>query len=195
MGSANAETTPAEHRPQRPTERSAPTQHAEGRTGDCPGPRKETATGRTVTRGGGALASPVVCWGRLGGGGQMGGLMQNCRRQGPSCRCGHRAGGCTARGPARHTPCPRRPVPPRPQAQARHGVHTEPAGRDEARHRDAGPAVCWRRGGPEEEHEQEPDEVLRRRALLREASASSLRLPCASERLCACGCSFTARPM
>ena len=35
-----------EHRPQRPTERSDPTQHAEGRTGDCPGPRKETATRR-----------------------------------------------------------------------------------------------------------------------------------------------------
>ena len=30
-----------EHRPQRPTERSNPTQHAKGRTGDCPGPRKE----------------------------------------------------------------------------------------------------------------------------------------------------------
>ena len=28
-----------EHRPQRPTERSDPTQHAKGRTGDCPGPR------------------------------------------------------------------------------------------------------------------------------------------------------------
>ena len=27
-----------EHRPQRPTERSDPTQHAKGRTGDCPGP-------------------------------------------------------------------------------------------------------------------------------------------------------------
>ena len=33
-----------EHRSQRPTERSDPTQHAKGRTGDCPGPRKETAT-------------------------------------------------------------------------------------------------------------------------------------------------------
>ena len=42
-----------EHRPQRPTERSDPTQHAKGRTGDCPGPRKETATRRHVTRGGG----------------------------------------------------------------------------------------------------------------------------------------------
>ena len=40
-----------EDRPQRPTERSDPTQHAKGRTGDCPGPRKETATRRTVTRG------------------------------------------------------------------------------------------------------------------------------------------------
>ena len=40
-----------EHRPQRPTERSDPTQHAKGRTGDCPGPRKGTATRRNVTRG------------------------------------------------------------------------------------------------------------------------------------------------
>ena len=43
-----------EHRPQRPTERSDPTQHAKGRAGDCPGPRKETAPRRTnVTQGGG----------------------------------------------------------------------------------------------------------------------------------------------
>ena len=41
-----------EHRPQRPTERSDPTQHAKGRTGDCPGPRKETTTRRHVTQGG-----------------------------------------------------------------------------------------------------------------------------------------------
>ena len=40
-----------EHRPQRPTERSDPTQHAKGRTGGCPGPRKDTTTGRNVTRG------------------------------------------------------------------------------------------------------------------------------------------------
>ena len=40
-----------EHRPQRPTERSDPTQHAQGRTGDCPGPRKETTTRRNVTQG------------------------------------------------------------------------------------------------------------------------------------------------
>ena len=42
-----------EHRLQRPTERSDPTQHAKGRTGDCPGSRKETATRRNVTQGGG----------------------------------------------------------------------------------------------------------------------------------------------
>ena len=40
-----------EHRPQRPTERSDPTQHAKGRPGDCPGPRKGTTTRRNVTRG------------------------------------------------------------------------------------------------------------------------------------------------
>ena len=45
-----------EHRPQRPTERSDPTQHAKGRTGDCPGPRKrncnptECHTGRGQQR-------------------------------------------------------------------------------------------------------------------------------------------------
>ena len=39
-----------EHRPQRPTERSNPTQHAKGRTGDCRGPRKETTTRRNVTQ-------------------------------------------------------------------------------------------------------------------------------------------------
>ena len=40
-----------EHRPQRPTERSDPTQHAKGRAGDCPGPRKGATTRRNVTRG------------------------------------------------------------------------------------------------------------------------------------------------
>ena len=42
-----------EHRPQRPTEHSHPTQHAKGRTGDCPGPRKGATTRRNVTQGGG----------------------------------------------------------------------------------------------------------------------------------------------
>ena len=41
-----------EHRPQRPTERSDPTQHAKGRTGDRPGPRKGATTRRNVTQGG-----------------------------------------------------------------------------------------------------------------------------------------------
>ena len=41
------------HGPRRPSERGAPTQHAEGRTGDCPGPREETTTRRHVTRGAG----------------------------------------------------------------------------------------------------------------------------------------------
>ena len=56
-----------EHRPQRPTERSDPTQHAKGRTGDCPGPLKETTARRNVTRGGwtpllkGSLASAGHC--------------------------------------------------------------------------------------------------------------------------------------
>ena len=48
-----------EHRPQRPTESSDPTQHAKGRTGDRPGPRKETATRRNVTRGWGAGPPPL----------------------------------------------------------------------------------------------------------------------------------------
>ena len=41
-----------EHWPQWPTESSAPTQHAKGRAGDCPGPRKQTTTRRNVTQGG-----------------------------------------------------------------------------------------------------------------------------------------------
>ena len=40
-----------EHRPQRPTERSDPTQHAKGRMGDCPGPRKGATTRWNVTQG------------------------------------------------------------------------------------------------------------------------------------------------
>ena len=50
-----------EHRPQRPTERSDPTQHAKGRADDCPGPRKGTTTRRNVTQGGGGGAR---CHGR-----------------------------------------------------------------------------------------------------------------------------------
>ena len=51
-----------EHQPQRPRERSDPTQYAKGRTGDCPGPRKGTTTRRNVTQGGTEpLPSPVSC--------------------------------------------------------------------------------------------------------------------------------------
>ena len=49
-----------EHRPQRPTESSDRTQHAKGRTGDCPGPRKETTTRRNVTQGGGVFEDTPV---------------------------------------------------------------------------------------------------------------------------------------
>ena len=42
-----------EHRPQQPTKRSDPTQHAKGRMGDCPEPRKQTATQRNVIGRGG----------------------------------------------------------------------------------------------------------------------------------------------
>ena len=42
-----------EHWPQRSTESSDPTQHAKGRTGDRPGPRKGATTRRNVTQGGG----------------------------------------------------------------------------------------------------------------------------------------------
>ena len=48
-----------EHRLQRPTESSNPTQHAKGRTGDCPGPRKGATTRRNVTQaGGGGFSLP-----------------------------------------------------------------------------------------------------------------------------------------
>ena len=46
-----------EHRPQRPTERSDPTQHAKGRTGDRPGPHKGATTRRNVTQGGQGLGA------------------------------------------------------------------------------------------------------------------------------------------
>ena len=51
VGGGGGERHQQEHWPQRPTERSDPTQHAKGRTGDCPGPRKGATTRRHVTRG------------------------------------------------------------------------------------------------------------------------------------------------
>ena len=58
-----------EHRPQRPTESSDPTQHAKGRTGDGPGPRKETTTRRNVTQGGGGGMGVLERPCTVGGGG------------------------------------------------------------------------------------------------------------------------------
>ena len=54
-----------EHRPQRLTERSDPTQHAKGRTRDCPGPRKGATTRRNVTQGGGGAEKGVLVSGAL----------------------------------------------------------------------------------------------------------------------------------
>ena len=61
-----------EHWQQQPPDCSDPTQHTKGRTGDCPGPCKETTIQRNVTQGGGGGAStdplrwgttlPAVCW-------------------------------------------------------------------------------------------------------------------------------------
>ena len=69
-----------EHRPLWPTERSDPTQHAKGRTGDCPGPRKETATRRNVTRGVGGWHG---CPSKEGGGGGDVGLEKWASVPGP----------------------------------------------------------------------------------------------------------------
>ena len=92
-----------EHRPQRPTERSNPTQHAKGRTGDCPGPRKGTATGRNVTQGGG---------GGLWGGGRIGWpvLQAVCESPGRPAVIPRRVASC-GRGGAlwRASPLPNRP--------------------------------------------------------------------------------------
>ena len=79
LGSANAEPRTRkrhqqEHRPQRLTESSDPTQHAEGRTGDCPGPRKGATTRRNVTQGGGVP--------NQFGGGKFGGSKEQGRRHG-----------------------------------------------------------------------------------------------------------------
>ena len=58
LGSANAETTPAGAPAAAADKSSDPTQHAKGRTGDCPGPSQQTATRRNVTQGD---ANAFVC--------------------------------------------------------------------------------------------------------------------------------------
>ena len=66
-----------EHRPQRPTESSDPTQHAKGRTCDRPGPRKGATTRRNVTQGAACCEPRGAGWGGNesnghGGGGRAG---------------------------------------------------------------------------------------------------------------------------
>ena len=61
LGSANAETTPARAPAVAPTESSNPTQHAKGRTGDCPGPRKGATTRRNVTQGVAFESRRILC--------------------------------------------------------------------------------------------------------------------------------------
>ena len=71
-----------EHRPQRPTERSDPTQHAKGRTGDCPGPRKGATTRRNVTQGG--LQWQILAQQKCA---QIMSWYLNVRSHGSGCRC------------------------------------------------------------------------------------------------------------
>ena len=75
-----------EHRPQRPTEHIDPTQHAKGRTGDCPGPHKGATTRRNVTQGG----TPRRCVVPGGGGALSGawerGGQRELERPGPGMR-------------------------------------------------------------------------------------------------------------
>ena len=67
-----------EHRPQRPTESSDPTQHAKGRTGDCPGPRKGATTRRNVTQGGPGAAMLLPHRGCQEAGTNVGDLCDSC---------------------------------------------------------------------------------------------------------------------
>ena len=69
-----------EHRPQRPTESSDPTQHAKGRTGDCPGPRKGATTRRNVTQGAGDRLRGCGGWRPTASGGLRGGPATRRRR-------------------------------------------------------------------------------------------------------------------
>ena len=81
-----------EHRPQQPTESSDPAQHAKGRTGDCWGPRKETATRWNVTQG--VPQPPPLGW-VAGGGTEPPGWAPPTER-GPRCtqslRCARTVG-------------------------------------------------------------------------------------------------------
>ena len=92
-----------EHRPQRPTERSDPTQHAKGRTGDRPGPRKGATTRRNVAQG---VQAPCLCvcrsrapwvWG--GGPGHRVRAQRHTSPAGLWSSRGRLCGGCVCPGP------------------------------------------------------------------------------------------------
>ena len=100
-----------EHRPQRPPESSDPTQHAKGRTGDRPGPRKGATTRRNVTQGAGVGVKNLCLEGFERGSGTKGSEVP-------------RHGSRSDRGQRRHCKAPRAglcPQPPRPPR------HTPPA--------------------------------------------------------------------
>ena len=92
--------------PQRPSEQSD-TQHAKGRTGDCPGPRTETATRRNVRWGGGGLSGGAVSRAPPFGG--RSGFSQRGSRAAPSLQSNVRGGTVWAEPPERRpcqTSCP-----------------------------------------------------------------------------------------
>ena len=101
-----------EHRPQWPTERSDLTQHAKGRKGDCPGPRKETTTRRTVTQGG----SIELFW----GGGSLSRGLYRPPPPGDECPPAHVVHK-RMRLPSYAAALP--PPPSRPQQSAGHAQH------------------------------------------------------------------------
>ena len=89
-----------EHRPQRPTESSDPMQHAKGRTGDCPGPRKRTTTRRNVTQGGGGTHDQ----GRSACVLSLVRQPENCLERGDGGGMGARRGGRGRKGLPCHSP-------------------------------------------------------------------------------------------
>ena len=112
-----------EHRPQQPTESSDPTQHAKGRTGDRPGPRKGATTRRNVTQGVGVRGEAM-----LTGGGGRGDRLRPFRasalpRAGGAMRC------CVPppeTAPGKSLPCAAGPSPPPQECGGRGGGRRDP---------------------------------------------------------------------
>ena len=88
-----------EHRPQRPTESSDPTQHAKGRTGDRPGPRKGATTRRNVTQGGGGEVVDNQDNTRRGGA-----IGPRAHKRGETCGGRPESGGCWATNTVKRPP-------------------------------------------------------------------------------------------